>query len=103
MYISHDVVYRIFSIELVVKEAVSTDMELFKDITARLFEHKVMTTINIDHVEHYTAAGQLLLRFDIHLCNTHNPALVRLTSVTKALEGLVDNYENYSELKVTLN
>jgi len=103
MYISHDVIYRIFSVELVVKEAVSTDLELFKAITARLFEHKVITTINIDNVEHYTVDGKLLSRFDIHLCNTHNPALVRLTSVTKALEGLVDDQENYSELKVTLN
>lgn len=103
MYISHDVVYRIFSIVLVVKEAVSTDMELFKTITARLFEHKVMTTINIDNVEHYTADGKLFFRFDIHLCNTHDPALVRLTSVARALDGLVDDHENYSELKVTLN
>jgi len=103
MYISHDVVYRIFSVELVSTDAASADMELFKEISQRLFKNKVITTINIDNVETYTANGNQLSRFDIHLCNTHDPSAVRLTNVEKALQGLFDNHENYSDMQIRLN
>jgi hypothetical protein len=103
MYISHEVMYRIFTIELVTKEPVSTDEELFKKIAGRLFENKVITKINVDNLESYTVNGKQVSRFDIHLCNTHKPSAVRLTNVEKALQGLLDNHEYYSEMQIKLN
>jgi hypothetical protein len=103
MYISHDVTYRIFSIEIVTKEPVTIDMELFKDISRRLFENKVISNINIDNNEAYNVNDKQIFHFDIHLGNVNNPLVVRLTNVEKALDGLLAYYEDYSEMQIKLN
>lgn len=98
VYISHEVMYRIFTIELVTKEPVTIDEELFKKIAGKLFENKVITNMNIDNVESYQINDKQIARFDIHLCNTREPAAVRLTSVEKALQGLLE-----SEMHIKIN
>jgi len=103
MYISHDITYRIFSIEIVTKESVAIDMELFKDISSRLFENKIISNINIDNNEAYNVNDRQIFRFDIHLGNANNPLAVRLTNVEKALDGLLEYYEDYSEMQIKLN
>jgi len=41
--------------------------------------------------------------FDLHLGNTHDPLTVNLENVQKALNSLLDGFEDYSEMKIKLN
>jgi hypothetical protein len=103
MCTSCDETYKIFSIELVTKESVNTNMELFKEIAHRLFQNKIISNINIDNNRIYNVNDKQMFGFDLHLGNTKNPLTVNLANVEKALDGLLDQFENYSELKVKPN
>ena len=103
MCMACDETYKIFSIELVTKESVNTNMELFKEIAHRLFQNKVISNINIDNNRIYNANDKQMFGFDLHLGNTKDPLTVNLANVEKALDGLLGHFENYSELKVKLN
>ncbi|MDF2633351.1 MAG: hypothetical protein K0R78_225 [Pelosinus sp.] len=98
-----DETYKIFSIELATKESVNTNMELFKEIAHRLFQNKVISNINIDNNRIYNINGKQMFGFDLHLGNTKNPLTVNLANVEKALDGLLDHFENYSEMNVKSN
>lgn len=103
MCTSCDETYRIFSVELVTKEPVNTNMELFKEIAHRLFQNKIISNINIDNNKAYNINDKQIFGFDLHLGNVNNPAAVDLTDIEKALDGLLDHFEDYSEMKIKLN
>jgi len=103
MCTSCDETYRIFSVEIVTKQPVTTNMELFKEIAGRLFTNKVISNINIDNNKAYNTNDKQMFGFDLHLGNTKNPLTVTLENVETALTGLLEKFEDYSALKVTLN
>lgn len=103
MCTSCDETYRIFSVELVTKEPVTTNMDLFKEIAQRLFQNKIISNINIDNNKAYTINDKQLFGFDLHLGNVHNPATLELISIEKALDGILDQFEDYSEMQIKLN
>lgn len=98
-----DETYKIFSVALVTKEPVTTNMELFKEIAHRLFQNKVISNINIDNNRAYTIDDKQIFGFDLHLGNAKNPGTVDLMNVEKALDGLLAHFEDYSELQIKLN
>ena len=98
-----DETYKIFTIELVTKDPVNTNMELFKEIAHRLFQNKVISNININNNKVYHVDGKQIFGFDIHLGNPKNPLTVTLANVEKALEGLVDQFDDYSEMQIKLS
>lgn len=100
---SCDETYRIFSVELVTTEAVNTNMDLFKEISRRLFQNKVISNININNNRIYHVNEKQMFGFDLHLGNTNNPLSVNLENVEKALDGLLNGFEKYSEMKIKLN
>ncbi|GMA99350.1 hypothetical protein [Pelosinus sp. IPA-1] len=103
MCTSCDETYRIFSVELITKEPVNTNMELFKEIAHRLFQNKVISNINIDNNKAYNVNGKQMFGFDLHLGNTNNPLTVNLENVEKALNGLLAQFVDYSEMQIKLN
>ena len=103
MCTSCDETYKIFSVEIVTKEPVATNMDLFKEIAHRLFQNKVISNINIDNNKTYTIDGKQIFGFDLHLGNSKNPATVEITNVEKALDGLLDHFQDYSEMQIKLN
>ncbi|WP_378953846.1 hypothetical protein [Pelosinus sp. sgz500959] len=103
MCTSCDETYRIFSVEIVTKEPVDTNMELFKEIASRLFVNKIISNINIGNNKAYHSNDKQIFGFELHLGNAKNPATVDLTNVKKALEGLLDQFEDYSEMQIKLN
>lgn len=95
--------FKIFSVEIVTKEAVNTDMELYKEIAHRLFQNKVISNINIGNNRAYIANDRQIFGFDLHLSNKHNPLAVTFANVENALNGLLDQFADYQELKMRLN
>lgn len=93
---------RIFAVELVTKEPVNTNMELFKEIAHRLFQNKIISNINIGNNKAYNINDKQIFGFELHLSNTNNPLSVNLGNVEKALDGLLDHFEDYSEIKLDL-
>ncbi len=98
-----DETYKIFTIELVTKDPVNTNMELFKEIAHRLFQNKVISNININNNKVYHADNKQVFGFDVHLGNPKNPSTINLANVEKALEGLVDQFDDYSEMQIRLS
>ncbi len=103
MCTSCDETYKIFSVEIVTKEPVNTNMELFKEIARRLFQDKIISNINIGNNKAYNVNNRQLFGFDLHLGNKHNPLTVTLANVENALNGLLEYFEDYCELQITLN
>lgn len=103
MCTSCDETYRIFSVELITKEPVTTNMDLFKEIATRLFQNKVISNINIDNNKAYHINDKQMFGFHLHLGNTHNPLTITLANVEKALDGLLEKFEDYSEMQIKLN
>lgn len=98
-----DETYKIFSVELVTKEAINTNMELFKEIAHRLFQNKIISNINIDNNRVYEKNNKQIFGFDLHLGNVNNPEAVDLGDIQKALHGILDHFEVYSEMQIKLN
>jgi len=103
MCTSCDETYRIFSVEVVTKEPVTTNMELFKEIANRLFQNKIISNINIDNNRAFNSNDKQMFGFNLHLGNTKNPLTVTLGNVEEALNGLLDNFVDYSEMEIKLN
>jgi len=103
MCTSCDETYKIFSVELVTKEPVTTNMELFKEIARRLFENKIISNINIDNNKAYNINDKQMFGFHLHLGNTKNPLTVNLENVEKSLNSLLNDFADYSEMKIKLN
>ena len=103
MCTSCDETYKIFSLELMTKEPVSNNMELYREIAHRLFQHKVISNINIDNNKAFTCSDKQKFGFDLHLGNKKDPQAVNLINVENALTGLLDNFEGYSEMQIKLN
>ena len=95
--------YKIFSVEIVTKESVNTNMELYKEIAHRLFQNKVISNINIDNNKAYNSEDRQKFAFDLHLGNTKDPLAVNIANVEKALDGLLDGFADYSELQIKLH
>jgi len=91
---------KIFSVELITKEPVTTNVELYKEIAQRLFQNKIISNINIANNKAYNSNDLQKFGFDLHLSNTNNPLTVNVDNVEKALAGLLDNFEDYSEMKI---
>ena len=91
---------KIFSVELITKEPVATNMELFKEIAKRLFQNKVISNINISNNKSYSINEEQKFAFDLHLSNEKNPLTVNIANVEKALVGILDHFEDYSDLKI---
>lgn len=102
MCTSCDETYRIFSVELITKEPVTTDMELFKEIATRLFQNKVISNINIDNNRAYHTNDKQMFGFHLHLGNTNNPLTINLANVEKALDSILDHFKDYSEMQIKL-
>lgn len=94
-------VYKIFSVEIVTKEPVTTNMDLYKEIAHRLFQNKVISNINIGNNRAYIVDGRQIFGFDLHLANTHNSLLVTLANTENALSNLLDQFDGYSDLTIT--
>ena len=103
MCTSCDETYRIFSVELVTKQPVTSNMDLFKEIASRLFQNKIISNINIDNNKAYILNDKQMFGFDLHLGNNKNPLTVTLSNVEKALDGLLEHFKDYSELQIKLN
>ena len=95
--------YRIFSVEIVTKEPVNTNMELYKEIATRLFQNKVISNINVGNNKAYNVNGRQLFGFELHLGNEKNPSTVTIDNVETALNGILDQFEGYSEMQIKLN
>lgn len=78
-------------------------MDLYKEVAQRLFQNKVISLINVGNNRAYVANNKQIFGFDLHLTNRHNPADVTLANVEKALEGLLTQFEGYSELQIKLS
>lgn len=92
--------FKIFSVEIVTKEPVNTNMELYKEIAHRLFQNKIISNINIGNNKAYIVNDRQIFGFDLHLCNKNNPLTVTLANVENALSGLLDHFEDYYEMKI---
>ncbi|WP_371371946.1 hypothetical protein [Sporomusa aerivorans] len=103
MCISCDETSQIFSVEIVTQEPVSNNIDLYKEIAHRLFQNKVISLINVGNNRAYVANDKQIFGFELHLTNQHNPANVTLTNVENALEGLLTQFEGYSEMQIKLN
>lgn len=102
MCISCDETSRIFSIEIVTQEPVSNNMDLYKEIAHRLFQNKVISLINVGNNRAYVANNKQIFGFELHLTNRHNPEDVTLVNVENALEGLLAQFEGYSEIQISV-
>ncbi|HWR39989.1 MAG TPA: hypothetical protein VN611_10855 [Patescibacteria group bacterium] len=100
MCMSCDETSRIFSVEIVTQEPVSNNMDLYKAIAHRLFQNKVISLINVGNNRAYVENDQQIFGFELHLTNRHNPAEVTLANVGKALEGLLSQFEGYSDIQI---
>jgi hypothetical protein len=100
---SCDETSRIFSVEIVTQEPVSTNMDLYKEIAHRLFQNKVISLINVGNNRAYVANDKQIFGFDLHLTNRHNPAEVTLANVEYALQGLLIEFEGYSDMQIKLS
>ena len=94
---------RIFSVEIVTQEPVSNNMDLYKEIAHRLFQNKVISLINVGNNRAYVVNDKQIFGFELHLTNRHNPADVTLANVEKALQGLLTQFEGYSEMQIKLS
>ena len=103
MCISCDETSQIFSVEIVTQEPVSNNIDLYKEIAHRLSQNKVISLINVGNNRAYVANDKRIFGFELHLTNQHNPANVTLANVENALEGLLTQFEGYSEMQIKLN
>lgn len=100
---SCDETSQIFSVEIVTQEAVSNNMALYKEIAHRLFQNKVISLINVGNNRAYVVNDKQIFGFELHLTNRHNPAKVTLVNVENALQGLLTQFEGYSEMQIKLS
>ena len=94
---------QVFSVEIVTQEPVSNNMDLYKEIAHRLFENKVISLINVGNNRAYAVDDKQIFGFDLHLTNRHNPAMVTLTNLENALEGILNQFEGYSAMQIKMN
>ncbi len=94
---------QIFSVEIVTQEPVSNNMDLYKEIAQRLFQNKVISLINVGNNRAFVANDKQIFGFELHLTNRHNPADVNLSNVEKALDGILTQFDGYSEMQIKLN
>lgn len=102
MCVSCDETSRIFSVGIVTQEPVSNNMDLYKEIAKRLFENKVISLINVGNNRAYVDNEKQIFGFDLHLTNRHDASKVTLTNVENALDGLLVQFEGYSEMQIDL-
>jgi hypothetical protein len=100
---SCDATFKIFSVEIVTKQPVTTNMDLYKEIAHRLFQNKVISNINIGNNRAYITNERQIFGFDLHLGNKNNPLNVTLANLENALNGLLDQFEDYSEMTITVH
>lgn len=103
MCMSCDETSRIFSVEIVTQEPVSNNIDLYKEIAQRLFQNKVISVINVGNNRAYVANAKQVFGFDLHLTNRHNPAEINLANVENALQGLLTQFEGYSDMQIKLS
>ncbi len=77
-------------------------MDLYKRIAQRLFQNKVISLINVGNNRAYVANDKQIFGFELHLTNQHNPADVTLANVENALDGVLTQFEGYSEMQIKL-
>ena len=94
---------RIFSVEIVTQEPVSNNKDLYKEIAHRLFQNKVISLINVGNNRAYVVNDKQTFGFELHLTNQHDPASVTLANVENALQGLLTQFEGYSEMEIQLS
>jgi len=100
MYVKDGIVYKIINIELDMIQPVFMGKELYQDIAQRLVAHNVTTSQPI--VNEYPGNDRLA-SLVVHVSNQDNPENVRLANVKKALDGLLDKYQCYSGIRISLN
>ncbi|MBP2636492.1 MAG: hypothetical protein H6Q72_2399 [Firmicutes bacterium] len=103
MCISCDETSQIFSVEIVTRESVKNNIDLYKEIAQRLFQNKVISLINVGNNRAYAENGKHIFGFELHLTNRHNPADVTLANVENALQGLLTQFEGYSDMQIKMS
>ena len=76
---------------------------MYKEIAHRLFQHKVISLINVGNNRAVVANGSKIFAFELHLTNRHNPADVTLANVENALQGILTQFEGYSEIQIKVS
>lgn len=99
MYVKDGAVYKIIEIELDMKEPVFMGKELYQDIARRLIDHKITTSEPI--INEYPGDDKIV-NLSIHVSNQDNPENVRLVNVKKALDDLLDHFQCYSGIRISL-
>lgn len=94
---------RIFSVEIVTREPVSNNMDLYKEIAHRLFQKKVISLINIGNNRAFVADDKQIFGFELHLTNQNNPDHVTLENVENALQDILTQFDGYTDLQIKLN
>ena len=100
MCTSCNAAFTIFSVKILTKEPVDTNVELYKEIAHRLFQNKVASNLHVGKNKAYMADEKQLFGFELHLANTNNPHAVTLENVKSALNGILGSFEGYDELKI---
>jgi len=103
MCTSCDETSKVFAVEIVTKDPVNKDMDLFKEIANRLFQNKIISNINIGNNKDYVVDDRQLFGFELHLSNKHDPLTVNLANVENALTGILDQFEDYHDMRIILN
>lgn len=93
--------FTVFSVEIATWEPVNTNMELYKEMAHRLFQHKVISNMNVGNNRAFIENDRQLFGFDLHLANKHDQEIVTLENVENALKGILDSFEGYSEMRIT--
>ena len=91
---------KVFCVEFVTQEPVSTDVNLYKEIAHRLFQAKVASSVNVGNNKAYFQDGKQIFGFDLHLSNHNNPEAVTLVNVENALVGITDQFDGYCEMMI---
>lgn len=100
MYVKDGIVYKLINIEIDMAEPVFSGRKLYQDIADRLIAHKISTSQPI--VDEYPGNDEIV-NLVVHVSNQENPEMLRLSNVKKALDGLLDNYDYYSGIRISIN
>lgn len=99
-FVKNGVVYKIFNIELDMKEPAYVGVKLYQDITARLIAHNITSAQPV--ISEYPC-DEHTVTLVVHVSTEDYPENVRLANVKKALEGLLDDYPCYSGIRISLS
>jgi hypothetical protein len=99
-YVKDGIVYKVFNIELDMKEPVYVGKKLYQDIAQRLMDHEIATA---QPIINEFPGDENITNLVVHVGSKENPENVRLANVKKALEGLLEDYPCYTGIRILLS